>query len=116
MQRKQEFQRGLDDALRIVERIHKDPDAFQGDAVIVPLRLLARGRRGGMTPGRWEVLDAIRSRGPFDTLQALARNLKRPMARVSQDVRALEALDLLHSVRHGKTKRIVADGRPILVA
>lgn len=108
------FQRGLEDALRIADQMVRHPDDFQGDAIVIPLSSLAAGRTG-LTPARWGVLRAVRNQGPFRTLEALATALKRPVPRVSQDVRALERLHLIVTTRHGKTKQLRAEIRPILV-
>ena len=115
MPRTKPFQAALDEGLRVADLIHRNPDRFTGDAIIIPVQALARGRRGGLTPGRWKVLATIRSQGPFDSLEDLADAMGRPLARISQDVQALRNLDLVVADRRGRRKQLRADPRPILV-
>jgi DNA-binding transcriptional ArsR family regulator len=116
LMRGREFQAAIRKARPIADRIYRHPELYPGDKIVIPLADLLGERRRGFSKQSLRVLVAIRDQGPFESLDALAEALARPKARVSQDVKMLESLELVHSRREGRRKILSADQVPILLA
>lgn len=114
--RRRAFQEGVRKAHAVADRIRKHPAQFRGDNIVIPLADLLGDRHRGFSKASLRLLVTIRAEGPFDSLEELAKALARPKARVSQDVKMLEGLELIHSRRVGRRKVLTADPRPILLA
>lgn len=116
MTRRPDLEAGLRAATDAMRYIAKHPREFPRDSIVIPIASLSAGRRSLLTPSRWRAFEAIRHEGPFESVEALALRLRRPMARVSQDVQVLSRMRLILTQRNGHRKRIEADPRPILLA
>ena len=109
------IEQNLELARQIIHAALDDPDVFPDDLLVIPMNLLA-GSDGLLTPARFEVLLKVREHGSFDRLQDLADSLGRGKHRVSKDIDALTALGLIRKERRGRTLRLTADNRPILLS
>lgn len=68
-----------------------------------------------LTPERVRLYRLVQARREVPSVDDLARLLRRDATRVSRDIVALEAIGLLTTTRDGKSKRIVANTRPIVL-
>ena len=116
MTKSTELRRGMRAATEAIRYIAKHPKEFPQDSIVIPIASLANGRRAILTPSRLRAFEMIRHEGPFESLGDLALRLRRPAARVSQDVQALRRLRLVTTQQAGHRKRIQADPRPIVLA
>ena len=98
---------------RIAHYMVDHAEAFREPMIIVPIEQLALD--AVLSPERVRLLQEVRAHGPFERLDDLAAALGRSKARTSQDVAMLERHGMLICKRAGRTKRIAADPRPILL-
>lgn len=66
------------------------------------------------TPSRIDIIYAIKEIKP-ETVNELAKYLKRPLESVSRDLRILESYGILEFVRSGKTKKPKIEKEMILI-
>jgi predicted transcriptional regulator len=89
------------------------PDRFPDDLLVIPFENLV-GKASPFSKERLRILAALRDEGS-ESLDELARSLKREKTRVSKDVTYLEGLGLVVCERVGRTKKIKATKRQILL-
>jgi predicted transcriptional regulator len=73
-----------------------------------------------LTPKRYALIEAVKARGKFDTIEALAADLHRDRAAVSRDLKALVAAGLLQmheavAPGHGRRAEITPVARKLTV-
>ncbi|MHB1260988.1 MAG: HVO_A0114 family putative DNA-binding protein [Thermoplasmatota archaeon] len=89
------------------------PDRYGDDLLVIPFENLV-GKASPFSKERLRILAALRGSGA-ESLDDLARSLKREKTRVSKDVTYLEGLGLVVCERVGRMKRIKATKRQILL-
>lgn len=96
-------------AEKVIEQWDKFPDEFVAISATSPLvaRLFSRERR--------RMIELLRTRGPFDSVDDLAKALDRDPTRVGRDLSPLVEAGLVRMIRRGKRKRVEPTGRPVLV-
>lgn len=106
--------RNIRRAFALVEDVIAHPEAYPEKFIAIPLddevlsRLLSRERL--------RLLRVLRDEGPFDSVNALAAELGRAQSRVSRDLADLQVAGLVSVERRGKSKRVRATDRPIVLA
>lgn len=104
----------IHEATDFIRRVVDHPDAFPERFISIPMdpdlvaRILSRERS--------RLVRYLQEHGPADSLHDLAAALQRNYPSVSRDVGALVEIGLLATEKHGRTKRIMATGRPVIVA
>lgn len=104
----------IHDATDFIRRVVDHPEAFPERFVSIPMDpdLIARV----LSREKSRLVRHLQEHGAVDSLHALAAALGRNYPSVSRDVSALVEAGLLTTERHGRTKRIIATGRPVIVA
>lgn len=101
-------------AFDLARRVAEHPESYPEHFVVVPLDpdIL----KGIFSEERIRMLYAIREEGPFESVNELASFLDRDQSRVSRDLRMLVDAGLVLTERVGKSKRVLASDREILLA
>lgn len=112
MTKNKRMSKGIARAFELLREIGDNPDATPENTVVISPDQVA----GVFTPERARIYMIVQQRGTIDSVGDLARLLDRDVTRVSRDVNFLEGFGLLRLERDGKSKRVVAERRPVLVA
>ncbi len=101
-------------AFELARRVAEDPESYPRRFVVVPLdpEIL----KGVLSDERIRMLHVIRESGPFESVKALASALERDQSRVSRDLKQLVEAGLVSTARAGKSKKVSASDREILLA
>lgn len=105
--------RNIRKAFALAKKVTEHPDEWPDRFVAIPLD--AKLLHQLLTPERIRLLNELREKGPFDSVQRLARHLRRDVTRVSRDLTALEGGGIVRLVRNGKVKKVSATRKPILL-
>ena len=107
-------ERNLRKTRELARRVAADPDAFPDDFIAIPLdpEIISRV----FSPERVRLLKELREEGPFASVNELAEALGREQSRVSRDLNELMSAGLVETERKGKSKRVSAPDKPILLA
>lgn len=101
-------------AFRLAKEVAADPDRFPDDFIVLPLEPGMIGHL--LTDERIRLLRTLREHGPYESVTALAEAVDRDQGRVSRDLHALSEYGLVLLERTGKSKRVEASNRPIILA
>lgn len=111
---RRQFERNLPRAFALMKDVIAHPDAYPDDFVAIPLE--PDTIRQLFSHGRVRVWRTLRDDGPFESVAALARALRRATAGVRRDVEALHGAGLVELERQGKQTLVRASRRPIVLA
>jgi predicted transcriptional regulator len=98
--------------------------AFQAGKAVAPKATVSFASAAALldvlTPKRYALIEAVKARGKFDTIEALAADLQRDRAAVSRDLKALVAAGLLQmheaiAPGHGRRTEITPVARKLTV-
>jgi len=109
-----EAERNIERAFRLMREVAKEPGRFPPRFIAIPLDPALVGTI--FTPERIRLLKELRDRGPVESMGSLAGRVHRDQTRVSRDVQFLADAGLVVTERHGKSKRVRATERPIVIA
>lgn len=101
-------------AFELAEEVAAHPERFPDDFIVVPLEPGVFSHV--LTDERIRLLRTLRDHGPYESVTALARAVDRDQGRVSRDLHALSEYGLVLLERTGKSKRVQATNRPIILA
>lgn len=93
----------------VVSHWQKYPDQF----VAIPAASPLAGQL--FSPERQRLLAVVKERGPFGSVDDLAKALHRDSTRVGRDLAPLVQAGLIRTVQHGKRKRVEPTNRPLLI-
>lgn len=105
--------RNLDRLGVFTRELIRNPDKYPDDFVAIPLDddLVP----SILSPERIRLIRRLRDHGPYKSVSALARSLKRDQGRVSRDLSYLAGSGLVIVERKGKRKIVRAPKKPILL-
>lgn len=104
----------IDHAFEIARDLVRQPDRYPDRFVVIPLDPAIVGRI--LSPERIRLLHTLREHGSFESINDLANALDRDQSRVSRDLEPLIAAGLARTTRHGKSKRVEAEERDVVLA
>lgn len=107
-------ERNIKRAFSLFRDAMEHPDQYPDDLLVIPFENLV-GKASPFSKERLRILAALRDNQGSESLDDLARTVKREKTRVSKDVTYLEGLGLVVCERRGRMKRIKATKRQILL-
>jgi predicted transcriptional regulator len=107
-----EVEKNIKRAFELTRRVAAQPDIFPDRFIAIPLdpeltSVLSRERI--------RLLNLLREKGSFDSVNQLAKELGREQSRVSRDLAELVHFGLIEIEREGKSKVIRAQDAPIIL-
>lgn len=105
--------RNLDRLGAFTRDVIRNPDKYPDDFVAIPLddELVS----SVLSPMRIRLLRKLRDHGPYKSVSALAKSLRRDQGRVSRDLHYLAGSGLVIIERKGKSKVVRAPDKPIIL-
>lgn len=100
------LQGGVRQAFSLLREAHREPEAFRGDLLVIPLKQLVEGDVEPLSRERLRLLMELRDHGPFDSVTELAEALDRPRSRVSQDLEVLGRMNLIARKKQGRRRQV----------
>lgn len=107
-------ERNIELAFSLFREAMAHPDRYPDDLLVIPFENLV-GKASPFSKERLRILSALRDHDGAESVNELALRLKREKTRVSKDVSYLEGLGLVSCQRSGRTKKIRATKRQVLL-
>lgn len=104
----------IDEAFKFSEHVVEEFDQYPDEFIAIPMTSELAGKL--FTEARRRLLEDLRSHGEHESVAALAACVKRDPTRVGRDLQPLIDVGLVRAKPFGKTKRLSATNRPVILS
>lgn len=107
------MRRSIREAFRLAEDVVQNWETYPDQFVAISATSSLANQL--FSPEKQRLLEAIKEHGSFESVHALAGEVRRDPTRVGRDLQPLVEAGLVRTVTNGKRKRIEPTHRPVLI-